>query len=304
MMRNLLPYIMITLAAIFWGLIAIFVKELSQLGFTAMEIVTIRVTITAIILLCIQLLRERTVPRLNLKDVHIFIGTGIISIVVFNWCYFKAIEQMNVSIAVILLYTAPAFVTILSILVLKESFTLKKLIAVLGTILGCVLIAGVSTNSTQVITLSGVLIGLGSGFCYALYSIFGKFALNKYNPFVVTLYTFIAATIFLVPITQLWKKAELFQNPSVWTYGGGLALFSTVLAFILYTTGLKKIESSKASIIATIESIVATLVGVYLFQETIGFNQLLGSIMIIISVLIVNLPEKKNPLLLKRGARC
>lgn len=293
---------MIVLAATFWGMIAVFVKKLAYLGFSAMEIVTIRVTLTAVILFSIQLLKYQKMDRISMKNIPIFIGTGIFSIVAFNWCYFMAIDQMNISLAVILLYTAPAFVTILSTLLLKESLTSKKLIAVIGTILGCVMIAGISTKSTQSITLTGVLIGLGSGFCYALYSIFGKYALREHKPFTVTLNTFLVASIFLIPVTQLWHKAELFQNVDVWIYGIGLALFPTVFAFIFYTSGLKKIESSRAAIIATIEPIIATMLGIFLYQEKMELLQLIGSIIIMLSVLVVNLPEKKNPLLIKRGA--
>lgn len=285
---------MIATGASLWGIIAFFVKGLSKFGFSAMEIVAIRVTYAALILLIIGLLRFRKQMGLKkVQDIRLFIGTGIFSIVFFNFCYFTAISQMNISIAVILLYTAPAFVTILSFIFLKESLSMTKIIAVAGTIIGCILIAGVSTGNSN-ITLLGIITGLGSGLGYALYTIFGKFALRKYQPFTITMYTFLVAAITLIPVTKLWEKSELLFIPHVLFYGLGLALFPTVLAFFLYTRGLEKTEGSKAAIIATVEPVVATLLGVLLYGEKLGVIQLAGALLILCSVIIVNISFKKK----------
>lgn len=292
-MNKLLPYFMIASGASLWGIIAFFVKGLSDYGFSAMEIVAIRVIYAAFFLLLIGFFRYRNQMKLKcLTDIRLFIGTGILSIVFFNFCYFTTISQMNISIAVILLYTAPAFVTILSYLFLKESLTLTKMIAVLGTIMGCMLIAGLTAGESK-ITLLGVLTGLGSGLGYALYTIFGKFALKKYQPFTITLYTFIVASAALIPATQLWKKLDVLVNVQVLLYGIGLGLIPTVLAYFLYTWGLEKTEGSKAAIIATVEPVVATLLGVLLYEERLGFFQIIGALLILSSVIIVNISFRK-----------
>lgn len=292
-MKKIIPYVSIGLAASLWGLIAIFVRGLKEAGFSEMEIVTIRVTFASMFLLIIALLKFKdSFRKFSIRKIHLFIGTGICSIAFFNWCYFTAINQMNVSLAVILLYTSPAFVTILSFLFLKESLHSKKILAVAGTILGCVLIAGVQANVTSSITLVGVLIGLGAGLGYALYSIFGKIALRHYDPFTVTLYTFIVASIALLPFTGAWGKLDLFLNVKVLMYSVGLGLVPTVIAYFLYTWGLERTESSKASVIATVEPIVATILGVFFYFESIGFIQVVGSVLILVSVVIVNMPVK------------
>lgn len=105
---------MIAAGASLWGLIAFFVKGLTSLGFSAMEIVTLRVVFASIILVIIGIAASRPQMKISLRDIHLFAGTGILSIVFFNWCYFTAINQLTISIAVILLYTSPAFVALLS----------------------------------------------------------------------------------------------------------------------------------------------------------------------------------------------
>lgn len=295
-MKNILPYLMIAAGAALWGLIAFFVRGLAEMGFSEMEIVAIRVTAAAMILLIIGILRFSKEIKISIKDLPVFAGTGILSIVFFNWSYFTALNQMPVSLAVILLYTSPAFVAVLSFLFLKESLTFKKSAAVIGTITGLVFVAGVSGEAAQSISFWGWMTGLGAGLGYALYSIFGKFALRKYSPFTVTLYTFLVAASSLFPVVQLWEKSEMFLNPKVILYGTGLGLFPTVLAYFLYTWGLERTESSKAAVIATVEPIVATALGVFLYSEELAGLQIAGSLLIILSVVIVNLPAGKFPL--------
>jgi drug/metabolite transporter, DME family len=290
--KKIFPIFFIAFGASLWGLIAIFVKALTNAGFTPMEIVTIRVATATLILFLGGVIKYRDRMKIKWQDITLFIGTGIFSIVFFNWCYFTTINQMNLSIAVILLYTSPAFVSVLSFLFLKESMSMKKILSVIGTLIGCIFIAGINSGETASISVIGLLTGLGAGLGYSLYSIFGKIALRKYESFTVTFYTFFVAAIALIPITGLWEKGSLLIRGDVMLWGIGLGLIPTVIAYFMYTIGLDHIESSKAAIIATIEPVVATLLGVLYYNEKLGLLQLIGSIFILTSVLLVNLPSK------------
>ena len=106
-----------------------------------------------------------------------FIGTGIISVSLFNICYFYTIINSEASLAVVLLYTSPVFVVLISAVLFKEKINLNKIIALILSFAGCVFTAGI---------LGGIKVrpfiivtGVASGLFYALYSIFGKFALKK-----------------------------------------------------------------------------------------------------------------------------
>lgn len=295
-MKKLLPYLMIAFGASLWGIIAIFVRELKDAGLTEMEIVTVRVAFASLFLVLIGGLRYRDQFFIHVRKLPLFIGTGIFSIVFFNYCYFSTINQMNVSIAVILLYTSPAIVVILSFIFLKEPLHKKKVGAVVGTIIGCIFVAGMSAEQTSSITLVGLLTGLGSGLGYALYTIFGKLALNHYKPFTVTLYTFIVATVALLPFSGIWGKLDILFSLKVLFYSVGLGLIPTVLAYFVYTWGLGKTEGSKAAVIATVEPVVATIVGILIYQEQMSVGQFFGALLILASVILVNLPEKARKL--------
>ena len=280
-------YLFIALGATLWGLIAIFVQGLYTYGFTALQIVAIRVIVAAFILILFVLIKDAKLLKIHWRDSFYFIGTGLLSIVFFNWCLFTAMQETSIAVAAILLYTAPAIVTVLSRLLFQEWFTKRKIVALGMTFLGCIFVIGVLPGGTGNVSIFGVIAGLGSGLGYALYSIFGKYALAKYSSLTVITYTFIFASVALLPITGLWKEVDVIFQPDVLLNAGGIGFVSTVLAYMLYTFGLQFVESSRASITATIEPVVATLVSVLLFQEQLTLWQLLGIVLVISAVLVV-----------------
>lgn len=288
-MSRKLPYIMIAFAAVMWGLIGIFVKGLTNAGFSAMEIVAIRVLTAATVLILVGIASYRNHLKIRIKDLYLFVGTGIFSIVFFNWSYFTAINLMNIPVAVALLYTSPAFVAVLSFFFLKESINRKKLTAIVLTIIGCSLAAGITGQGSTSFSVTSILIGLGAGFGYALYSIFGKVALKSYHPFTVTLYTFIVAAAALVPTTGIVNKAAVLFTGDGWLYALGLGIFPTVLAYFAYSWGLERTESSTAAVVATLEPIIATMLGMIVYGERLEEIQMLGSALIILSVISINI---------------
>ena len=292
-MSSKLALLYIGVGASLWGIIGVFVTYLYELGFTPIQVVAIRVLTTSLFLAVYVIIKNRELFRIKVADSKYFIGTGIISIVFFNWCLFRAIEETSISIAFILLYTAPAFVVIFSRILFKEYLTPRKVVALIVTIVGCAFVIGILPNSNQTFSSLGLILGLGSGFFYALYSIFGKFALKKYDSLTVTVYTFLFAAIAVTPFSGIWNVIPLLANLHVWLYIIGLGFLSTMLPFLLYTKGLSVIESSRASILATIEPVVAALAGFIIFHEQLHLWQYVGIMLVISAVIIVQEKTQK-----------
>ena len=99
---------------------------------------------------------------------------------------------MSLSAAAILLYTSPIWVTLLSALLFYEKLTAAKLAALCMAFGGCVLVSGLGGGG---LTLRGLLLGLGAGLGYGLYSILGSIALRRYSAFTVTALTFLIAAL-------------------------------------------------------------------------------------------------------------
>jgi len=280
-------YALIAVAATLWGVVSLFVKGLTFYGFSALQIVAIRVAMGAFILTVYLACTDKTLLRIKLADSKYFVGTGIFSVVFFNWCYFTAIQDTSVAVAAILLYTAPAFVAVLSRFFFREELTKRKVGALAATFLGCMLVVGVVPGLKGTISLSGLLAGLGAGVGYALYSILGKFALQRYRALTVTTYTFVFAAAVMLPVSGLWDARELFAHWEVVGYCAGFGLFSTVLAYLCYTVALVYIEPGRAAVAATLEPVVATLVGTVVFGEALSGWQIVGMAVIIAAVAVV-----------------
>lgn len=130
-------YLYIIAAAVCWGLIGLFVRTLAAQGFSSMQIVALR-SLAAAICVTLPLLRSGSAAlRIRLRDLWLFVGTGICSLVFFNYCYFNAMQQTSLAVAALLLYTAPVFVMLMSLLCFGEAFTRTKALALLLTFSGC-----------------------------------------------------------------------------------------------------------------------------------------------------------------------
>lgn len=277
---------LIITGAAFWGTMGIFSRTVEQLGFTTVEAAAMRMIWAALILAVIMLIKDRHIFRISLRDLPLLAATGIISVFAMSVFYLSAISSSSLSVAAILLYTAPFFVTVASAVIYREKITVKTACALVLAFLGCVFIAGIGGRVTPL----GLFYGLMAGITYASYSILGKKALVKYSPYTVTLWAFIFAAVsafFVInPAAVLRKITESgLQSIAVTMLMG---LVTAVVPFLLYTLGLKYTDAGKASIMATTEPMVATVAGMIVFHEIPGFVSFAGIFIVIFAIALLN----------------
>lgn len=283
---------LIILAGCFWGSMGIFVRKLASFGFSSIQIVSIRVTLAALFFCALLLVVDRSGFRIAPGDIPLFLGLGFGSILFFTVCYFTAITMMPLSTAAILLYTSPIWIMLMSVLLFHEAMDKRKLLALLLAFLGCVLVSGISGGE---LTLTGLLIGLGSGIGYGLYSILGTIALRKYSPYTVTAYTFLLAAcgswLICRPTAMLSIFAHATNLTALLLLCCLTALMTAVIPFLSYTVGLRTVEASRAGILATIEPMVAALVGILVFSEPLTLLSALGILLILAAAVLLNWKE-------------
>ena len=293
-MINNIYYVYILAAGVLWGMIALFFNGLSELGLSRFQIMLMRVGIAAICLGIYIAITNRQLFKIDLRDWWMFFGTGICSLMFFNYCYFTCIAMVSVSVAAVLLYTAPMMVMVMSIILFKEKFTVKKGIVVFMTFAGCVLVSGVGGDT--LFSWKGILLGLGSGFFYALYSIFGRYAINRgYGAWTMTFYTFLFCSIgcaFLSDWQVIGSVMAASSANILWVLG--LGFVTAFLPYVLYSTGLAHMESSKASILASVEPVVSALFGVFVFHESLSVWGILGIVLVLGAIIVLNTKGKKS----------
>lgn len=283
----------IILAGCLWGMISIFIRVLNENGLNSMKCVAVRAFFTTLILFVYLMVTERSKLKIAPRDIKYFLGTGICSILFFNYCYFETIDLIGgAAIPALLLYTAPIFVMLLSAIFFGEKITKHKFIALVVTFVGLGFVTGAFTGG-ETLSVPALVLGLGSGLGYALYSIFGKLVVHKYDAVTITFYTFLIATIGGIPLSGIVTDITIilqFENLMAIL---GLALLSTVLPFLLYTKGLQGTEAGKASILATVEPFTAAIVGFFVFNEGFTVEKIIGMLMIFIAIIYLNVMETK-----------
>lgn len=306
-MKKLLSTIAIILAGMLWGCMGLYVRFLDKTGLSSLDICEVRSVFTVVIMFLVLLFYKPSLLKIKFRDCWIFIGTGIVSILFFNFCYFTTIQETQLSFAVIMLYTAPVFVMLLSAVLFKEKITVRKIIALAVAFTGAVFVSLSGNGGGNSITVRGILLGLGSGLGYALYSIFSRYALmREYKTLTIVFWTFVFSALGGIVLVDVNGIFSVFAGTSAVGVGGTasgvpLVLFcilyavaSTVLPYILYTAGLTNVENGKASVMAFSEPLTATLIGIFVYSEIPGAFTVGGIILMLVALVLLNINFSKK----------
>ena len=276
-------FLYVLAAAFMWGVIGIFAKEVLAEGITALEIAFWRASLAWVMFLVHATIMKQV--RVHRTDLPFLFAFGFICVTLFYGAYQLAIRDVGMAMAAVLLYTAPAWVAFMSWAILKERMTATKTICVAMTILGVGCISlGPKLMSGDAIDLNlfGLGAGLVAGFTYALYYIFGKKYLHKYATPTIFVYALPFGAILLLPFVDFQPKSAY-----AWTMLISMAAITAYGAFMAYYAGLKRLEATKASVIATFEPLVAAVFAYFLFGEKFSMLGYVGSCLIIAAVFVV-----------------
>ena len=296
-MKKFIPILPI-LSGIFWGGGGIFIRRLMELNINSFTVVSSRVIVASIIFFICVFLYDRSLIKIKLKDLWIFVSAGILGILGLNICYNEAVKQLSLSLSAVLLSLSPIFVLIFANIFFKERITVKKIICMILALLGCFFASGVlETNETMRWTYFGIFIGFLGAFFYGLYSIFSKLAIIKnYNTLTVTLYALISIAIISLPFTD-WKALSnvVVEN------GFGMLVFMlfhslciSVFPYAFFTIALGHMDAGKASILASGEPIAAMFFGIFFYHEIPTVLSVIGVLLTLTALTLLSLPEKNK----------
>lgn len=279
--------LMVLAAASLWATLGVFGRVLYRFGLTPLELASIRTSV-GFLGLAAWMARRPGALRVAWKDLPFFAAYGAICMALFAYLYFATIERTTVSVAVALLYTAPAFVVVLARLFHGEPLDRGRLGALALVLAGVFLVTGalnaVTTGQT-VISGAALALGLGSGLTYALYTILGKWAVRKYDPVCTVFWVFaFGATVLAVPAPP-W--VPMMRHPEAIPIMLMLGIFPTLVAYLVYVASLRRLSAGTASMLATAEPVIATLLGYLLLNETLAGTQALGIALIVAAALLL-----------------
>lgn len=287
-------YSFILIAATLWATLGVFYQGLiANYQISPLTIVFSRSLIAALVLFIAIGITNRKQLQLKKHDWLFFICFGLIGVTAFFYIYIYAITLNGIGVAAVMLYTAPIWVTLYSVLIFHERIELRLGIALLLAVTGVALVSQIYSQSSNNLTPIGILAGLVAGIGYASYILFNKSALlRNYQPWTVNAYALAIGTLLMIPLQPWQEFTRPFAVPPALFWLFVLGIVPTLGGSLAFNLGLQRIPASNASIVATLEPLIAILLGRVFFAEQLAPLQILGGICIVFSVIILQTTQK------------
>ena len=268
------------LSGIMWSSGGIFTRTLHDFGFGSLSIFSTKIVLATLILFVILLIFDRESLKIDLKDIWLFIGSGILGALLVNICYNEAAVTGSLSLASLLLGMAPLFALSISAIIFKEKITSLKIVCLTTALIGCLLVSGLLEDSGLSWSANALIFGFASAFFWALYGIFSKLAVNKgYSTTTIIFYSFLLDTIVLTPFTD-WNLFANFlvSNPQTDISIALLhSLVTSIVPYFLFSFALKYVDNGEATILSDgTEPIFATVWGALIYAEYPSMLNLIG----------------------------
>lgn len=289
-------FIYIIVAGILWGTSGIFVHYLAPYGFTSLQMTAVRGLVSFICMAVYALLRDKRLFKIKPHELLFFMGIGVMLFLTAS-LYYTAMQMTSVSTAVVLMYMAPVYVMIFSVLFLGERFSKLKFVSVTGMLVGCCLVSGIIGGAKFHVV--GLILGFLSGLTYAAYNILTKIAIRRgSNAISVTVYSFFVMTLVALCVSSPWQivttasKSPLATVPLLI----GLGVVTFVMPYLLYTLSMRELPAGTASALSIIEPMAATVFSVVLFDEKLSVATVIGIVLILGAVFLLGKAENKKTL--------
>jgi len=289
-------YLLALTGIVFWSTTGVFIGYLM----TRYHIPALLLAFWRNLLVCFALvptlfLVRRSLLRIDTAQIGFYLFSGLI-LALFNSVWVLAVKTNGAAVATVLEYSSAGFTALLARWLFKEALGLPKILAIILSLTGCVLVSNAYSPEMWRLNPLGVTTGLLSGLLFAGYSLVGKEAARRnINPWTAMLYSFTAGSLFILLFNlfpQLPGAAGSF--PALWPdlpAEGWLILVilsfvPTLLGFGLYIASMNYLPVSIASLLATSEPAM-TAVEAYIFLgERMSAIEIAGSLIILAAVVV------------------
>jgi drug/metabolite transporter (DMT)-like permease len=290
-MKNKISTLLPIIAGALWGSVGVFVRGFTNGNIDNVSILVMRVLFAAIMMFVFIAIKDKSLLKINLKDVWVFACGGIVAMFGMNFCYNNAINSLSLSLAGVLLALSPVFVMFLAAILFKETITARSIVCMIFALIGCTMASGVIGGGEIAFSTSGILFGIAAAFFYGLTSIFSKIAMEKgYHALTMTFYSMLILAIVLLPFAD-WKLVGEYVTVSPANNIIFILMHSlctAVLPYLLYNLALSNVDASLASIlVAGAEPSAAMIFGIIFFAEMPSVVSILGLVVTIVALTIL-----------------
>ena len=281
-------------AGILWGTSGIFVNFLVPKGYHSLQLTAVRGVVSLLFFAIYSAIRDRRAFKVSSKELLFFMGIGIAQFGTAAF-YFMSMTRTSISTAVVLMYTAPIYVTVFSAIFLGEKFSKPKIAALCMMIVGCALVSGLVGGLK--IDAIGIIFGIISGISYASYNILTKITMMRsYSPVSSNLY---GAFFMMLISLAVCKPAQIIPitatEPVTLSFSLiALGVVTFVLPYLFFALGMRELPAATASALSTVEPLSACAFGILIFNEKPDLFSFAGIALILVAVFLLGYCEKER----------
>lgn len=297
---------MMIFATLFWGFMGISNRYLNEVNFQPIDIAFTRSIIGAILTTIFLLITNRSAFKVTFKGFMFCALYGIINYSIGISLYSLSVERIPIGVATVLMFSNPIWVTLLNYTFFKEKISFKKMIVILTCIFGCMCIIDIFSTGGQNLDLIGITAGVLDGVTFALQIVMPRFVEKTISKDSILLYGFWSSAICLIFFADIPRLASgIINSPNPLFYFGNvlsIGVLSTFVANTFYVNSTKYIGTSLPSMMVALEPTFATVLAFFIFGESMKPIQILGTLIVIGSVMALELNFEKIMNRLKGGS--
>jgi drug/metabolite transporter (DMT)-like permease len=295
--KTRLGYAMVAIAATLFAVNGSVSKVVLDAGLSSLELAQIRATCAALGLLGFLLLFARHRLRVARRELLFLIAFGLVGVALVQWLYFVAIDNLPVGVALLIEFTAPLFVALFARFVYREHIRRRIWVAVILCLTGLALV--VELWSGLAFSTVGITAAFGGAFALTAYLLMAERERRHRDAASLTFYGFLFAALLWAFVQPLWdfpwsvldESVSLQGNfadrtAPVWLLVGFIVIVGSMITFSLLTSALRHISATKASIVATLEPVIATVVAWVWLDQSFGPTQLIGGAVVLAGILL------------------
>jgi drug/metabolite transporter (DMT)-like permease len=269
-------YLLIVAASVMWGTMGIFGKLAFESGIKPVPLTALRIVISSLTVFVPLALFKRDLLKVEKKDVLLLLVFGVFAVAFQRVAYFYTVDLTTATIAAVMFYTYPVFVTIYASVRLKEKITVPTVLAMFMAFSGVFLVVKAYASTWLGANLWGFIFGLLCSLLFALYFVVGKKLRNSYTNWTLLAYGDGIGAAVLAPALFCSSSEIASYSLHLWLLILVIALFPSLTAYLLFSYALKHVKSSKGSILSVVEPISAAIFSATILGETFEPLQLAG----------------------------
>ncbi|UCZ51590.1 DMT family transporter [Bacillus shivajii] len=294
--RPWLVYVMIAFATSSWGS-AFIAGNFATRDFEPTTVAFLRFFFAALILIPLMFVMQKNLKLPNVKEWLLLSSLGLTGIALYNIMFFIATKEAPIVKSSLFIASNPVLIILLSAIFLKEKITKRNVVGLILALAGASLI--ITEGQWAEVVRAGFepidIVLFIAVICWALYSVLGKVALQRFSALESTTYAVSIGTLMLMPLALMEISWTQLSEANLLTWGSILhmSIIVSVVSFIMYYQGIKIIGAGKASIFINLMPLSAVIMAVIILGEPLLPIHIIGAVFVLIGVTYGTRKSKK-----------